>query len=320
MYAGVSGGALIAAGGANFPHGPVASGGKKIWYDQIYLLPHPDGEWRKLGKLPQPLGYGVSVVWRDAIVCIGGGNGVTNIKDAWLWRWNGRELLTEPLPDFPLALHNTCGALVGDTVYIMGGQDRQGTTITVARMFALDLSSPAPERRWLEQPWPAGAPGRVFGVAGARDGHLFLFSGVDLFAGPDGGPVYRYLNDAYRFAPGQGWRRLADLPQAVEAAPSPAISAGRSLLLIVGGSNTHFGTPGGPGVAQPGFPQQVLGYDAARDRWSVVDAGPSDISRIPPRVTAPLVAWHDEFVIVSGEVKPAFRTPTLLTLQLRAIK
>lgn len=38
-FAGVSGGALIAAGGANFPNGFPWEGGTKVWHDDVYVLP-----------------------------------------------------------------------------------------------------------------------------------------------------------------------------------------------------------------------------------------------------------------------------------------
>ena len=37
-FAGVSNGALIVAGGANFPDKPEWEGGTKVWYDAIYIL------------------------------------------------------------------------------------------------------------------------------------------------------------------------------------------------------------------------------------------------------------------------------------------
>ena len=61
MFAGVSGGALLAAGGANFPDKRPWEGGKKVWYDTVFVLAKPDGQWQFAGKLPRPLGYGVSV-------------------------------------------------------------------------------------------------------------------------------------------------------------------------------------------------------------------------------------------------------------------
>ena len=51
-FAGVSHGSLIVAGGANFPDKKPWDGGKKIWYDTVFVLERPDGEWKVAGKLP----------------------------------------------------------------------------------------------------------------------------------------------------------------------------------------------------------------------------------------------------------------------------
>lgn len=71
-FAGVSGGALLVAGGANFPEAPPWSGGKKVWHDTVLVLDTPTGSWKIAGKLPRPLGYGVSVTHDGAVICIGG--------------------------------------------------------------------------------------------------------------------------------------------------------------------------------------------------------------------------------------------------------
>ena len=42
-YAGVSNGALIVAGGANFPEKPLWEGGPKRWTDRVFVMP-PHGE------------------------------------------------------------------------------------------------------------------------------------------------------------------------------------------------------------------------------------------------------------------------------------
>ena len=54
-FAGVSGGALLVAGGANFPDRMPWEGGKKVWLDRVWVLEKPDGVWREAGKLPRPL-------------------------------------------------------------------------------------------------------------------------------------------------------------------------------------------------------------------------------------------------------------------------
>ncbi|MCX6997017.1 MAG: hypothetical protein NTV49_07995, partial [Kiritimatiellaeota bacterium] len=45
-FAGVSGGALLVAGGANFPNGMPWAGGRKVWHDAVYVLPAPAGAWQ----------------------------------------------------------------------------------------------------------------------------------------------------------------------------------------------------------------------------------------------------------------------------------
>ena len=67
---------LIVAGGCNFPDVPAAKGGAKRFYADIYELPNPDhdpqAQWRKIGELPQPMAYGVSVTVPNGMVCVGG--------------------------------------------------------------------------------------------------------------------------------------------------------------------------------------------------------------------------------------------------------
>ena len=48
-FAGVSNGALIVAGGANFPDKKPWEGGGKVWYDTVFVLQRPDGEWNVAG-------------------------------------------------------------------------------------------------------------------------------------------------------------------------------------------------------------------------------------------------------------------------------
>jgi N-acetylneuraminate epimerase len=58
-FAGTSGGALIVAGGANFPAGYPWDGGKKVFHDRIFVLDEPEGPWRLSDvRLPCAVGYG----------------------------------------------------------------------------------------------------------------------------------------------------------------------------------------------------------------------------------------------------------------------
>src|SRR4051812_9568015 len=51
-FAGVSNGALIVAGGSNFPgDGRPWTHGVKTYYDKIFILEKPDGDWKAAGHL-----------------------------------------------------------------------------------------------------------------------------------------------------------------------------------------------------------------------------------------------------------------------------
>lgn len=78
-FAGSSNDAVLLAGGANFPGSTVAyekgknfahEGLTKTWRDEIYA--YVDGKWMQAGKLPLPLGYGVTIQNGEELFLIGG--------------------------------------------------------------------------------------------------------------------------------------------------------------------------------------------------------------------------------------------------------
>src|SRR6478609_7158521 len=70
-FAGMSGGALIVAGGANIPKDKWADDFRKVWSGSVFVLEKPTGSWRRGGELPRPLGYGVSITTSNGLICIG---------------------------------------------------------------------------------------------------------------------------------------------------------------------------------------------------------------------------------------------------------
>ncbi len=148
--------------------------------------------------------------------------------------------------------------------------------------------------------------GRILPVVGTHAGVFYLFSGAKLSAGKDSKPVRKYLRDAYAYTPGKGWKKLADLPRAAVAAPSPAPVIGGKLLLVSGDDGTKVDFE--PKAKHPGFPRDELSYDPKTDRWETTTT--ATISR----ATAPVVEWKGEFVIVSGETRPGVRTPEVVRI------
>lgn len=305
MFAGVSGGALLAAGGANFPDKKPWEGGKKVWYDTVFVLEKPDGVWKVAGKLPRPLGYGVSVTHVGRVLCVGGSDESGHRAECFRMAWGDGKLTIASIPALPQPIANLSGAVLGDTLYVAGGTEKPDSTSALKKFYALDFA--AKNATWRElEPWPG--PARMLAVAAAQDGSFFLASGADLKPGPDGKPVRNYLNDAYRYTPGKGWKRIADLPRAAVAAPSPAPTVGQTKFLVISGDDgTQVNTPP---TEHKGFPKTILAYDTARDLWRI--AGEMPVSR----ATVPTVFWQNRWHIVSGERRPGVRSPEVWSLQL----
>ena len=297
-FAGVSNGALLVAGGANFPDKKPWDGGKKIWYDTVFVLEKPNGAWQIAGKLPRPLGYGVSVTHGTGVVCVGGGGDADrHYADSFRLEWKQGKLMRTTLPPLPKPLANACGALVGDTLYVAGGQEKPDSRNTLKSVWKIDLSAAKPTWTALES-WPGS--GRMLAVAAGQDGAFWLVGGADLVV--DKGDVVkrRYLKDAYRYDPDKGWTRIADLPHPVVAAPSPAPIDESGFFILGGDDGSQIGIAPD---RHRGFLKKILHYDSKTAQWAEAGELPA------PRVTVPCVQWNKAWVVPSGESRPGVRSP-----------
>ena len=142
-------------------------------------------------------------------------------------------------------------------------------------------------------------PGRMLAVAAAFDGAFWVVGGVELVA-KKGAVERRYLADAYRYDPGKGWARVADLPHPVAAAPSPAPADISGFYVLGGDDGSHVGAAPD---RHPGFGGKALRYDRESGKWAEAGAIPA------ARVTVPCVRWDRAWVVPSGEVRPGVRSP-----------
>ncbi|MHC4328373.1 MAG: sodium:solute symporter family protein [Planctomycetota bacterium] len=312
-FSGVSSGALIVGGGANFPEplfkdGQVNPLAKKIWWDHVYVLASPDGQWRESGTLPRPLAYGASVTTAEALICIGGSDAERHYSDVFKLAWVDGKIERTSLPALPRPCANTAAALLGTTIYVAGGQESPDAKEAMKNFWALDLSKD--ESHWIElDPWPG--PGRILPVVAVQDGRFFLFSGCELFTDDDGNARRKYLTDGYRFSPGAGagrWKRIADVPTPVVAAPTPAVSAGQTHVLVFGGDHGRYAARNLElADRHPGFSTDILAYHTITDTWTKVGTLPAG------HVTTTAVKWGDKIVIPSGEIRPGTRSPKIFS-------
>lgn len=172
---------------------------------------------------------------------------------------------------------------------------------------------------------------------GTQGGKIFVFGGRSTLqaddqrvSNDDVNEVNQqdFFRDCYAYTPGAKsahlgkWQRIADLPQGISAAPSTAIPAGASHLLLLGGSEVPFLNSlqdrekfptlneARQGFGHLGFPGIILGYHTITNTWSEHGKFPVG-SHVP--VTAPVVLDGKQFLIPSGEWSPKLRTPIVLS-------
>ncbi len=296
-FAGVSNGALLVAGGANFPDKKPWEGGAKVWYDTVFVLEIPTAKWKVAGNLPRALGYGVSVTHNNGLICAGGSDRDRHYADVVRLEWSNGKLKTTSLPSLPLPIANCCGAMVGEVLYVAGGIERPDSNETSNRAWQIDFRAKSPQ--WAElNTWPGSS--RMLAVAAGFNGAFWLIGGVDLTVEKDGTAQRRYLTDAYRFDPLNGWKRIADLPQSVVAAPSPAPFDNTSLFLLGGDDGSQIATS--PDKHR-GFGKTSLRYEVTTDTWTKAGIIAA------PRAALPSAFWKNAWALPGGEVRPGIRSP-----------
>lgn len=290
---------LLVAGGANFPDKKPWEGGVKKYYGQIFSLDLGKEKvlWQveKLA-LDALMGYGMSVTDEERGVAyfLGGKvpsvDGVESFSDeVWEISWRDGQVQQKSLPPMPQACADGVSALVDGQIVVGAGDFLDGNEpVTLRKFFVLDPKNAAAGWRVIE--FPAGARGRMHATCGVRGGDFYLFGGRD-FASGDEEKDERvfgldFLKDAWvlKVATGE-WKRLADLPAGLSAAPSTALPVGVGHFFIFGGVGVKLmkkqmalrPETKGQGFAHPGFSRKILAYDANADRWSEVGELPLQI-------------------------------------------
>jgi iduronate 2-sulfatase len=309
QMSGVSNGTLLVAGGSYFKTS-IFEGGQKLWLDTILALDPNGVAWKLAGRLEHPLGYGAAVSVDDSVIVIGGSDGARHYSDVWRLRWKDGRLEKSALPALPQPLANMGAALIGRAIFVAGGQIAPASTEATKTIFALDLDAREPKWKALD---PIPGPARILPVVVSQGAALFVVSGAELLSGPDGKVSRRYLNDGWRYTPGadnNSWRRIANVPQPVVAAP--AIDDGASRILVFGGddgANAHrvFELKDN----HPGFSRDILAYDTATDKWSMQGELPISL------VTTSAVKRQSAIVIPGGEDRPGHRSARVMVIDRR---
>ncbi len=161
---------LLIAGGCNFPNKPVAEGGKKVYYKEI--LGYKNGEWKKLGELPQPLAYGISACKNDTLFWLGGQNSEQSFNAIYKVYFENDVLQIKTLCQMPFTANNFSGAFLNNAIYVFGGTQNDKPS---NELWKYDLT----EKEWNKL---ADLPDRALQQANlvAVSDDLFLLGGFDV--------------------------------------------------------------------------------------------------------------------------------------------
>ncbi|MBC8326868.1 MAG: sodium/solute symporter [Verrucomicrobia subdivision 3 bacterium] len=317
-FVGVHNDALIVAGGADFP---VPAGGDlwevpKVYHDKAWVLVRKGEsyEWKTDFTLEKPVGYGMCVSTENGVVCIGGQTGKVVYSDVFRLEWDAKTetLKQTKLPPLTEACTGGAAALMGNVVYVAGGQSGAELNTATKNFWRLDLGAEKMEWEKLP-PWPG--PERAFNQMVAqhngREMCLYVFGGRRQDAKVEGIAGIIAMNDVYEFSPSRKKSGKAEAWRKRKASPKPmmagtAVAVGQSHIFVVGGAD-------GEGLKKiaadadfvkthPGFPKRAWAYHTITDTW--IDAGPLPANH----VTTPAVKWGDDIIIASGEIKPRVRS------------
>jgi len=354
-FVGVHEDVLIVAGGANFPDGlpwnPLADGRNppKVYHDAIYFLSSPTGSWRQASAvLPQACAYGVSIVTKDGLYCIAGewkdgrdgrGQIFHRHRGSFLLSYDAAKndvVVTDGfVPDLPFGLTGAAGGLIGDTIYLAGGDDGN----KASKRFLSYTFGGKPSWTEIADTWEG--PARTLAVGVVQDGSLFLFSGRR--------PHERgteFLSDAHRYTPGpppkpqadwevrnSNWKMLPPVSVNGEARcvmGATAAAFGTSAIHVYGGADgRQFAAitkaaarhelalnqqEGAELLAElnrlrdrehAGFSRDVLSYQTETKIWSKAGEMPG------APVTTTATRWGDGVVVPTGEIHPGVRSPAV---------
>ena len=125
-FSGFIGDNLIIAGGANFPNATPWNGGNKTYWNTIYCIniTQPTSKWLVLPQsMPKALAYGNSIELPTGILCIGGCDSTQCYNDVFqIQLIDGQINIDTNWPALPVPLANATASLLGDKIYLAGGQ------------------------------------------------------------------------------------------------------------------------------------------------------------------------------------------------------
>jgi cyclically-permuted mutarotase family protein len=340
---GITGNKLVIAGGANFPDSMPWKGGKKKYYDEIYVLQKGAGNkfsWlaTKPLHLKQNLAYSGNITTPDGIICMGGETDTGHTREVFLLQWDEdkNDVNIKELPSLPVELANMAVASIGKKIYVAGGEDGH----KVSNIFLeMDMSFSLPEWKRLPDLPIAMSHSVAVAQSNGKNQCVYVIGGR---AKASSG-LSDLHNTVFCFDPAKNnWKQLSNISdgkKTTNISAATAVAIGETCILLMGGDKgnifhqierynmniTDAKTAEEKERLQtekiqllnnhPGFSKDVLAYNTIEDCWTNI----GELPGFGP-VTTTAVKWNDEIFIPSGEIKPGVRTPQILKGEFRQVK
>lgn len=316
-YAGQIGDYLVVAGGCNFPE----AGKPKKYYAGVYAarMDRATLQWRLVGFLPEAAAYGATVASGDSLLFIGGNNTNHALAAVYSVRLNsaGTDVLINRLADLPATADNMAVALVGNDVFVVGGNQNGKPSNAVLRY---KLGANSVSSADLRIP---GAP-RVQPVAAAYNDKLYVWGGF--YADGEQSKVH---TDGYVYDVNvKEWGALS-APRSVDG-EEMTLSGGIAWadgdhLYATGGVNRTIFLDAISGryecvkkddyLKQPidwyKFSGNLYVFDAVAGQWLTTTFANKALAR----AGAPVVPTTLGVYYIGGELKPALRTPQIVLVE-----
>lgn len=316
-YAGQIGDYLVVAGGCNFPE----AGKPKKYYAGVYAarMDRATLQWRLVGFLPEAAAYGATVACGDSLLFLGGNNTNHALAAVYSVRLNsaGTDVLINRLADLPATADNMAVALVGNDVFVVGGNQNGKPSADVLR-YKLGASTVSSANLCIP-----GAP-RVQPVAAAYNDKLYVWGGF--YADGEQSKVH---TDGYVYdVNAKEWGALA----------APCSADGEEMTLsggIAWADGDHLYATGGVNrtifldaisgryecvkkddyLKQPidwyKFSGNLYVFDAVAGQWLTTTFANQALARAGAQAVPTTFGVY----YIGGELKPALRTPQIVLVE-----
>lgn len=325
---------MIVAGGANFPDAMPWLGGKKKYYDDVFVYAKVGDRivlQKKQFKLPSTIAYAASCSTSKGIIYAGGESELEISNKVFLLQivQNPSTLVVQNLPDLPVAVTNASMTVHGNIIYIAGGEKAEGVS---DMFFSLDMDHIAEGWKQLPLiPKPVSHAVLVFQKSKNHES-IFLIGGRR----KNTNGISDLYNSVFEFdLSKKQWTEKKSLPYTLSAGTGMATGT-HSILLFGGDKGETFHKveiliaainaekddlkkqqliqqKNQLQISHPGFCKDVLCYNTITGEWNVVDSIPFSTP-----VTTVACKWGNDVLIPSGEIKAGIRSPYILSAKLNS--